>query len=220
MVRIAIQVKELISSNLTSALDGATNPVKMLAQLQREIEEALISLTGDISKARRQKDRLDAEQVRAQSRIAEWNEKAKIAMDHQREDLARQALLAREDCRAGIEEIKQDIATLDEELTAMHEAEIQLEAKRDSVRARMADLRAADGNASGIAARSGDSDRVSKRMQHIEELEKRTDFAADDQDFRSRNASVDREIEEMSRDRAVDEELAAMRETGTAKRTA
>ena len=220
MVRIAIQVKELISSNLTSALDGATNPVKMLAQLQREIEEALISLTGDISKTRRQKDRLDAEQVRAQSRIAEWNEKAKIAMDHQREDLARQALLAREDCRAGLEEIKQDIATLEEELVAMHEAEIQLEAKRDSVRARMADLRAADGNASGIAARSGDSDRVSKRMQHIEELEKRTDFATDDQDFRSRNASVDREIEEMSRDRAVDEELAAMRETGTAKRTA
>ena len=220
MVRIAIQVKELISSNLTSALDGATNPVKMLAQLQREIEEALISLTGDISKTRRQKDRLDAEQVRSESRIGEWNEKAKIAMDHQREDLARQALLAREDCRAGIEEIKQDIASLDEELTAMHEAEIQLEAKRDSVRARMADLRAADGNASGIAARSGDSDRVSKRMQHIEELEKRTDFATDDQDFRSRNASVDREIEEMSRDRAVDEELAAMRETGTAKRTA
>lgn len=220
MVRIAIQVKELISSNLTSALDGATNPVKMLAQLQREIEEALISLTGDISKTRRQKDRLDAEQVRAQSRIGEWNEKAKIAMDHQREDLARQALLAREDCRAGIEEIKQDIATLDEELVAMHEAEIQLEAKRDSVRARMADLRAADGNASGIAARSGDSDRISNRMQHIEELEKRTDFAADDQDCRSRNASVDREIEEMSRDRAVDEELAAMRETGTAKKTA
>lgn len=220
MVRIAIQVKELISSNLTSALDGATNPVKMLAQLQREIEEALISLTGDISKARRQKDRLDAEQVRAESRIAEWNEKAKIAMDHQREDLARQALLAREDCRAGIEEIKQDIATLHEELVAMHDAEIQLEAKRDSVRARMADLRAADGNTSGIAARSGDSNRVSKRMQHIEELEKRTDFAADDQDYHSRNASVDREIEEMSRDRAVDEELAAMRETGTAKKTA
>lgn len=220
MVRIAIQVKELISSNLTSALDGATNPVKMLAQLQREIEEALISLTGDISKARRQKDRLDAEQVRAESRIAEWNEKAKIAMDHQREDLARQALLAREDCRAGIEQIKQDIATLHEELVAMHEAEIQLEAKRDSVRARMADLRAADGSTSGIAARSGDSNRVSKRMQHIEELEKRTDFAADDQDYHSRNASVDREIEEMSRDRAVDEELAAMRETGTAKKTA
>ena len=220
MVRIAIQVKELISSNLTSALDGATNPVKMLAQLQREIEEALISLTGDISKARRQKDRLDAEQVRAESRIGEWNEKAKVAMDHQREDLARQALLAREDCRAGIEEIKQDIATLDDELTAMHEAEIQLEAKRDNVRARMADLRAADGNASGIAASSGDTNRVSRRMQHIEELEKRTDFAAEDHDYRSRNASVDREIEEMSRDRAVDEELAAMREAGTAKKTA
>ena len=220
MVRIAIQAKELISSNVTSALDGATNPVKMLAQLQREIEEALISLAGDISKARRQKDRLDAEQVRAGLRIGEWNEKAKVAMDHRREDLARQALLAREDCRAGIEEIKQDIATLDDELTAMHEAEIQLEAKRDNVRGRMADLRAADGNASGIAARSSDSNRVSKRMQHIEELEKRTDFAAEDQDYRSRNASVDREIEEISLDCAVDEELAAMREAGTAKKTA
>ena len=219
MFRIAIQVKELISSNVTSALDGASNPAKMLGRLQREIEEALIGLTGEMSKARRQKDRLEAELTQAELREADWGDKAKIAMDNKREDLARQALLAREDCRAGIERLKQDIEKLSADIAEMEAAVSELEDKREDVKQRLSDQMAADGNASGKSGGgSGYASRTERRMDHIENLEKRTEFATEDSATCRGNAGVEREIEEMRRERKVEEELAALRDSGSAKK--
>ena len=212
MFRIAIQVKELISSNVTSAIDSASNPAKMLARLQREIEEALVGLHGEVSKARRQKDRLENELTQAGLREADWSDKAQIAMDNGREDLARQALMAREDCRAGIERVKQDIDRLCADITEMEVASRELEAKREDVRLRHADQMAADGKASGSGAGRGYTSRSERRMDHIETLEKRTAFATEDSAPSRGNASVEREIEEMRRNRKIEDELAAMRE--------
>lgn len=211
MFRIAIQVKELISSNVSSALDGASDPAKMLVRLQREIEEALVGLHGEQSKARRQKDRLENELTQAELREADWSDKAAIAMDNNREDLARQALLAREDCRGGIERVKQDIERLSADIAEMEAAERELEAKREDVRQRYHDQRAADGDASARSGSSGYAKRTERRMDHIETLEKRTAFATEDSAECRGNASVEREIEEMRRARKIEEELAAMR---------
>ena len=219
MFRIAIQVKELISSNVTSALDGASNPAKMLARLQAEIEEALIGLSGEMSKARRQKDRLEAELTQAELREADWGDKARIAMDNGREDLARQALIAREDCRAGIDRLKQDIDKLGADMAEMEAAERELETKREEVKQRLSDQRASDGNASGRASGGGYASRTERRMDHIETLEKRTAFATEDSAACRGNASIEREIEEMRRERTVEEELAAMRSGSSAKAT-
>lgn len=211
MFRIAIQVRELISSNVTSALDAASDPAKMLGRLQREIEEALIGLTGERTRARRQAERLEAELLQAGARELDWGDKARIAMDAGREDLARQALLAREDCRAGIARVEQDIERLASDIGEMDSAMQQLEAKRDDVRKRLADQLAAEGNASGNVTKGGFAQRTERRMDHIADLEKRTEFATEDSLTSRGNAAVEREIEEMRRARSVDAELAAMR---------
>lgn len=211
MFRIAIQVRELISSNVTSALDAASDPAKLLGRLQREIEEALIGLTGERTRARRQAERLEAELLQAGARELDWGDKARIAMDAGREDLARQALLAREDCRAGIARVEQDIERLASEIGEMDSAMQQLEAKRDDVRKRLADQLAAEGNASGNVTKGGFAQRTERRMDHIADLEKRTEFATEDSLASRGNAAVEREIEEMRRARSVDAELAAMR---------
>ena len=220
MFRIAIQVRELISSNVTSALDGASNPAKMLGLLQREIEETLIGLTGEMTKARRQQERLESELTQAELRASDWSDKAKIAMDNGREDLARQALHAREDCRSGIERIREDIDRLGAEIAEMEAATTQLEAKRQDVKQRLADQMAADGNASSKASGGGYGTRTEQRMDHIDTLQQRTAFATEDSAACRGNASVEREIEEMRRARTVEEELAALRDRGTAEKPA
>lgn len=215
MFRIAVQVRELISSNVTSALDSASDPAKMLGRLQREIEEALIGLTGERTKARRQAERLETELGQAGLREADWGDKAQIAMDAGREDLARQALLAREDCRAGITRLKQDIDRLAADIAEMDNAMQQLEAKREDVRKRLADQLAADGKGSGTVTQGGFAQRTERRMDHIANLERRTEFATEDSLASRGNASVEREIEEMRRARSIETELAAMRDGAT-----
>ena len=219
MFRIAIQVKELISSNVGSVLDNASNPAKMLLRLQREIEEAVIGLTGDLSRARRHKDRLETELAQSELREADWDDRAKIAMDNDREDLARQALYAREDCRAGIARLRQEIEAVGTDIADMDAAMSELEAKREDVRTRLADERAGTAeNASGANAGSF-ARRTENRMDHIETLEKRTDFAASETAACRGNAAVSREIEEMRRERTIDQELEALRSGASAGAT-
>ena len=81
---------------------SASNPAKLLNRLQREIEEAIISLAGERTRTAQKKKRLEASLTQNEMREADWSDKAKTAMDHGREDLARQALMAREDWLATV----------------------------------------------------------------------------------------------------------------------
>ena len=216
MFRIAIEVRDLISSNVSSALDRASEPAKLLLRLQREIEEALVGLTGDMSKARRHNMRLSTRLEDTRGQIDEWQDKAKSAMNKGREDLARQALIAREDTRLAASKIEEEIAAVEASLIDMQEVEIQLEAKRDDVRMRLADQLAAD-RLAPVASRSDSGDRtVDRRLGQIEALEKRTGYALNGSQAAARKAAVNRELDDMRRESAVDSELDALRaESGT-----
>ena len=210
MFRVAIQIKELISSNVTSAIETASNPAKMLTLLQREIEESIISLTGDRTRVTQNQRRLEASLTQHALKEADWGDKAKIAMDHAREDLARQALLAREDCRHAIVRLKDEIAAADASLDEIDAAVRELEAKREETRAQAKAQAAAD-EAARAGATGGAASRAEAHLNRINTLGQRAQFATEDEAPSRSNASVDHEIEEMRRASAVDAELAALR---------
>ena len=217
MFRVAIQVKDLISSNVTSAVEAASNPAKMLNRLPREIEEAIISLEGERTRTTQRKKRLEASLTQNEMREADWGDKAKQAMDHDREDLARQALMAREDCRETIAQLKEDIAKADSDLVEIADAVSDLEAKREETRAQARLQAAADGSASGFGG--GKASKAESQLNRIAELSKRAEFASEDSATARTNASVERDLEEMRRASTVEAELAAMKSKPAPKPT-
>lgn len=210
MFRVAIQIKELISSNVTSAIETASNPTKMLTMLQREIEESIISLTGERTRVTQARRRAEASLTQHELKEADWADKAKTAMEHGREDLARQALLAREDCRQTIAQLKADIAGADANLAEIDAAVRELEAKREETRLQAKTQMAADHAASGGCSGGGAS-RAEAHLNRIATLEQRAQFATDDEIPARTSASVDREIDEMRRASAIEAELAALK---------
>lgn len=132
-------------------------------------------------------------------------------MNHRREDLARQALLAREDCRLGLTALAKDLAVFASDIADMEQAVDQLEAKRAETRQRLADQLAADGASAGAGEDSGFVHGTDRRIDHIARMEQRTAFAADDSVPCHGHAAVDREIETMRRGKVVEAELAALR---------
>ncbi len=216
MLRVAIQVKELISTNVTSALDSMSSSAKVLHQLQREIEEGIIALEGERTKTERNLKRFKAELAQNELREADWSDKAKSAMDHDREDLARQALLAREDCRETISKSKNDIAKAKADLKEIDEAVKELEAKREETREQAKAQSAADAETKGCGVTGVST--AEKRLNRVSEMEKRAEFATEDTAGARTSASVDREIGEMRRASAVDAELAAMKTPAAPKR--
>ena len=210
MFRVAIQIKELISSNVTSVIESASNPAKMLTMLQREIEESIISLTCDHTRVTQNKRRLETSLTQHELKEADWGDKAKTAMDHGREDLARQALLAREDCRQAIVRLKDEITAADANLAEIDAAVRELEVKREETRAQAKAQIAAD-EAARAGAGGGAASRAEAHLNRINTLGQRAQFAAEDEGPARTNASVDREIEEMRRASAVEAELAALK---------
>lgn len=131
-------------------------------------------------------------------------------MDHGREDLARQALLAREDCRQTIARLKDEIAAADANLAEIDAAVRELEVKREETRAEAKAQMAAD-EAARAGSGGGAASRAEAHLNRINTLGQRAHFATEDEAPLRTNASVEREIEEMRRASTIEAELAALK---------
>jgi len=208
MITIAIRVREIVSSNVDSLVSTAGDPRKMLRLLQSEIEETLIALHGDAAKAKRQQARLEDTAARLAAGAEEWTGKAKIAVDHGREDLARAALLTREAERAKAAEAAEAATALGEQIAEAAGVIAELEAKRTAIAARIADLAKAEAAAKPGAAAA--DTHVDRRIDRIEALERRAAFIDEPGDSPS-PASLDDEIAALQKASAIEAELAALK---------
>jgi phage shock protein A len=213
MFEIAVRVKELASSNINNLVEKAASPAKMLRLLQLEIEEAIIALTRDAARAERRGR--DAEtSARAHDKAAkDWQEKAKLALSKDREDLARGALAERETADAGAKTMRQAQSDAEAEATALRGAIADLEGKLSETRARLraeqtAQTAPAAAAAKGTAASSGKVDALGER---IATLEKRIDFAQANEGTNAKAASLDEELAALQREARLEDELAALK---------
>ena len=206
MWNFVVQVNQLVSSNLNSMVTAASNPVKILGLVQRELQECIITLQGDLSRARRQQERLASQALELDFKAADWTDKAKLAMDNKREDLARSALLTREQTLADAEAARAGAQSAQAEAQQLVRAIAELETKLAETDARIAEesARAASDACGGTATRS---ERV---MDRVATLQRRLDFATQKGPKPARD-SVDAEIEQLRRDAKVNEELAAFK---------
>ena len=207
MITIAIRVREIVASNVDSLVSTAGDPRKMLRLLQSEIEETLIVLHGDAAKAKRQQARMEETAARLAAAAEEWTGKAKIAVDHGREDLARAALLTREAERAKAGEAAASAAALGEQIAEAASVIAELEAKRNSIAARIAELAKTEAAARPSAAADTHVDR---RIDRIDTLERRAGFADVPGDTPS-PSSLDEEIAGLQKASAIEAELAALK---------
>ena len=124
------RLKDIINSNLNAMLDAAEDPDKLIRLMIQEMEDTLVEVKANCAGAIAARKRAEKAVTSAETAIATWEERARLAIEKGREDLAREAIRERrrlEDLRdahakeaTGCDEVvaryKEDIAAVEAKL--------------------------------------------------------------------------------------------------------
>jgi len=212
---IFTRTRDIIAANVTELLDRSEDPARMIRMIIVEMEETLVDVRAtaarsiaDMKEMRRAIDRLGSIQD-------SWTEKAQLALEKGREDLARAALAEKQhasDMGAGLlEEVAQIEAVL-----RGYEADIaRLQAKLREARARQASIanRLESAVSRARASELLNGSRTEDAFSRFEILERRADLAEGYADALGMTGpkSLEQEIAELRAADQVDAELDAMK---------
>jgi phage shock protein A len=212
------RTRDIIAANFTDLLDKADDPEKMIRMIIFEMEETLVEVRASAARTIADQKEMHRHTVKLDRLQADWAEKAQLALSKDREDLARAALMEKKKAGDMADQLKAEIAVLDDALRA-YELDIEKLQNR---------LREARSRQTAIAARLESaenrvklrtllaSERVDEAMARFDQLERRVDYAEGRADAlsladgRSQPSLAD-EISALAGQDKIDEELEAMK---------
>jgi len=212
---IFTRTRDIIAANMSELLDRSEDPSRMIRMIINEMEETLVEVRAtaarsiaDIKEMRRACHRLDDLQYG-------WTEKAGLALEKGREDLARAALAEKQKAAEMAEGLHAEISQIEQVLRG-YEADIaRLQAKLAEARARQNAI-ASRIESAMTRARTSEvlhGSRTEEAFAKFELLERRADFAEGAADALALTGpkSLEEEIAELRAADAVDAELDAMK---------
>jgi phage shock protein A len=209
------RTRDIFAANMTELLDRSEDPSRMIRMIIVEMEETLVEVRA--SAARSIAD--GKEMRRALSRLEElqanWTEKAELALSRDRDDLARAALVERQNAADMADGLRGEIRAIDETLRA-YEADIaKLQGKLREARARQNAIatRIESAVARAKAREVLHGSRTEEAFSRFEVLERRADFAEGRAAALGLTGpkSLEEEIAELKALEKVDAELEAMK---------
>ena len=212
---IFTRTRDIIAANVTELLDRSEDPARMIRMIIVEMEETLVDVRAtaarsiaDMKEMRRAIDRLDDIQL-------SWTEKAQLALEKGREDLARAALGEKQKAADMAGGLREETAQIEAVLRG-YEADIgRLQGKLAEARARQNAI--ANRIESAVSrARSSEllnGSRTEDAFAKFELLERRADLAEGYADALGMTGpkSLEEEFAELRAADQVDAELDAMK---------
>lgn len=209
---IFTRFRDIVSSNINSMLDKAEDPEKMIKLMIHEMEDTLIELKSSCAGviAGRKKIERKFEAMREKTNL--WSQRAALAVEKGRDDLAREALIEKRRFTEGTEALENELANYKDLLKQYQEDIVELEDKLKSAKEKKRILiqrhtRAAGKKRAHEDIRRSDSAdtmaRFDKLESRIEQMEAEADLVN-----MPKKPSVTDEFEDLATDDEIEKELA------------
>ncbi|MDR1277780.1 MAG: PspA/IM30 family protein [Treponema sp.] len=216
------RIKTLVSSNVNDLISKAEKPEKMLNQLIIEMNDQLIESKKAVALAIADEKKLEREKDNQQAQSQEWERKAMLAVQAGKDDLAREALLRKQeyDKAAGEyqkqwEAQKNAVDKLKESLRELQNKIEEAQRKKNLLIARAKRAEAQQKIQNTISSVSGNRtafDAFDRMAAKVDQMEAQADAARELEDF-SAGASLEKKFKELeSSDASADLMLLELKE--------
>ncbi|GGD56304.1 phage shock protein PspA [Erythrobacter arachoides] len=173
------RTRDIIAANFNELLDQADDPSKMIRMIILEMEETLVEVRASAARTIADQKEMHRHTVKLDRLQADWGDKAQLALSKDREDLARAALVEKRKATDMIDQLKQEIAVLDDALRAYEQDIAKLQHRLREARSRQSQIAARLESAENrVKLRSlMTNERVDEALTRFDQLERRVDYA-------------------------------------------
>lgn len=179
LMGIFSRTRDIIAANFNELLDQADDPAKMIRMIILEMEETLVEVRASAARTIADQKEMHRHTVKLAKLQADWGEKAHLAISKDREDLARAALVEKKRASDMGDQLKQEIAVLDDALRAYEQDIAKLQNRLREARSRQTQIAARLESAENrVKLRSlMTNERVDEALARFDQLERRVDYA-------------------------------------------
>jgi phage shock protein A len=216
------RLKTLISSNVNDMISKAENPEKMLNQLLIDMSEQLIESKKAVALAIADEKKLERETLNQESQAREWERKAMLAVKSGKDDLAKEALLRKQEHENHYEEYKKQwdaqkasTGQLKEALRELQNKIEEAQRKKNLLVARAKRAEAQQKIQNTISSVSGNRsafDAFDRMSRKVDQMEAEAEAAKELEDFSSNNSLEKRFAELEKSDTSADLLLSDLKE--------
>lgn len=128
------RISDIISANINDMLDKAENPEKMVKLMVTEMEESLREVRVGVAKAIANEKKLQKDLEQQRKLATGWEEKAKMAIEHDDDNLARRALARKKEHDSAAASIEPLLETASKDAERLRDHLRKLEAKLQDAR--------------------------------------------------------------------------------------
>jgi phage shock protein A len=212
---IFTRFRDIVSSNINNMLDRAEDPEKMIKLMIREIEDTLVELKASCAGVMAETKKLQRQLEQVRTREQQWSQRAQLAVDKGRDDLAREALVEKRRFSQSIEALDRELMQR-EEMVAQYQEDIrQLEEKLGKAREKQRllvqrHIRASHKRQAQEEIRRMDHFETVAKFEEFENRIERMEAEADLVNY-GRHGNLEAEFSMLDADEEIEKQLAALK---------